>query len=171
MRNVEVKARLRDPDSAVLTARALSAEEPEDLKQRDTFFSVTRGRLKLREENGRAFLVFYERPDRAGPSESEYALVDVMAPERLKTILVEALGLEGAVSKSRKVFIVGEVRVHIDEVEGLGDFLEIEVPVGPGLDREDAGRKARELLDEFRIDREDLLKGSYCDMLNGENDP
>jgi predicted adenylyl cyclase CyaB len=167
-RNIEIKARLPSGHVAQVRKEALAraSGEPEWVSQRDTFYRVPNGRLKLREfGNGSAELIAYERPDRAGPKPSSYVRVDCGDPVSLHEALARALGVRGVVEKRRQVIRIGPTRVHLDEVVGLGSFLELEVVL-----REDqpeaAGEKlARELMAAFGIASESLIEGAYIDLL------
>jgi adenylate cyclase, class 2 len=147
--------------------REIGAQDLATLTQRDTYFEAPRGRLKLREEQGRtaAQLIAYERPDLPGSKESSYRLVKVPEPDALREALAAALGVTVVVLKERRLFTFEGVRIHLDRVDGLGDFIEFE-----GV-AEDGGDPARfaELLDQLRasfgIADRDLVPESYSDLL------
>jgi adenylate cyclase, class 2 len=164
-RNLELKARDRDPARSLEACHGLGAQDQGTLTQRDTYFEVPRGRLKLREEPDAATLIAYERPDLAGTKESRYRLVDVPEPAELREALASVLGITVVVTKSRRLFIHEGVRIHLDRVEGLGDFIEFE---GVVVEGEDPARFTS-LLDGLRgslgIRDEDLLRESYSDLL------
>lgn len=135
-------------------------------QQVDTYFRCHRGRLKLRQIDGlSAQLVWYDRPDQKGPKPSQYLLVPVSNPETLKAALAAGLGIQRVVAKRREVFLAGNVRIHLDEVTGLGDFVEFEAALGPGIDQPAARAQVDRLVDQFTIGPGDLLAGSYADML------
>src|SRR4051812_34125134 len=126
-RNLELKARDPDPVASLASARALGARDQGVLSQRDTYFAAPRGRLKLREqEPGGAQLIAYERADAAAARESHYRLVDVPDPEALRAALDAALGTTVVVDKRRHLLLYENVRIHLDDVEGLGAFVELE---------------------------------------------
>src|SRR4051812_45132948 len=134
-RNVEIKARARDFERQRSVAEQLAGAPGEDLVQEDTFFNVPSGRLKLRQVQGRpGELIHYARPDTAGPKESQYLFYPTDRPEELKPVLANALGVSGIVRKKRTLYLIGQTRVHIDRVEGLGEFVELEVILDPGQD-------------------------------------
>lgn len=164
-RNLELKARDRDPSRSLDACRALGAEDKGTLTQRDTYFEVPRGRLKLREEPEAATLIAYERPDLAGNKESRYRLVEVPEPAELRAALASVLGITIVVDKSRRLFLHEGVRIHLDRVKDLGDFIEFE---GVAADDDDPARFTS-LLDDLRaafgIREEDLLRESYSDLL------
>lgn len=136
------------------------------LIQRDTYFEVPQGRLKLREEPGAIpHLIAYERPDLPGQKESRYHLIEVREPAELQEALAAVLGIAVVVSKARRLFVFEGVRIHLDHVDGLGDFIEFE---GVAADGEDPGGFAKLLADlrqSFGIHDEDLVRESYSDLL------
>jgi len=166
-RNVELKARDADPERSAAVCRELGAEESGVLVQRDTYFRVPRGRLKLREEVGaEAHLVSYLRPDRLGPRESRYRLVPVEQPDGLKAALSDSLGVVAVVAKSRRLFLWENVRIHLDRVDGLGDFIELEAAAPPDSDLSREEGQVRDLRTRLGMDG-DLIGVSYCDLVLG----
>src|SRR3954453_11574462 len=126
-RNVELKARDPDPARSLARARALGAEDHGDLRQRDTYFAAPRGRLKLREQDpGGAELIAYERPDAAQARESRYRIAPVADPGALREALDAALATTVFVDKRRHLLLWDGVRIPLDHVDGLGDFVELE---------------------------------------------
>lgn len=164
--NIELKARAADWDRQIEAARALS-DAGEELEQEDSFFPCARGRLKLRELGpGRgAQLIFYSRPDRAGPKSSEYDISPVADPATMRALLGKALGLGRVVRKRRSLLLVGQTRVHFDAVEGLGRFIELEVCLRPGQSRDEGAAIARGLMERLGIADADLIEGAYTDLL------
>ncbi|MDD9971362.1 MAG: class IV adenylate cyclase [Myxococcales bacterium] len=167
-RNVEIKAHLSadDLERVRKAAVARSSRAPELLHQRDTFYSVPCGRLKLRHfRDGGAELIAYERPDRAGPKTSSYIRSPCADEQSLDEALRRSVGLRGVVEKRREVIYVGQTRVHLDEVAGLGRFLELEVVLADGQDVEEGQRIALKLMDAFEIKPESLVEEAYVDLL------
>ncbi len=165
--NVELKARDVDPEATVARCLAIGAEDHGVLSQRDTYFSRARGRLKLRErgEDG-SELIAYRRPDRTEPEESSYVMAPVGAPGELGEALDAALGTTVVVVKRRHLFVWENVRIHLDEVDGLGMFLELEVLVEPGRgDLATAHEKVRRLRAELAIEDDALVAVGYADLL------
>ena len=165
-RNVEIKARVND--LAVLLERiaGISDSGPFEIIQDDTFFFCPNGRLKVREfspEEGE--LIFYQRMDIAGPKESSYFISPTSSPASLREILSLALGMFGRVRKRRLLFLTGSTRIHLDEVEGLGHFMELEVILTDGQSVEDGEAIARKVMKQLAIAGEDLLVGAYIDLL------
>jgi predicted adenylyl cyclase CyaB len=164
--NVEIKAILRDPDRAAQTAERLSGGQGEVIRQVDVFFPCEGARLKLRmfgSDSGE--LIRYERPDLAAARSSRYVIARTPDPRNLLEILTATLGTAGAVTKTRHLFLVGQTRVHLDEVEGLGSFLELEVVLEPGQSDTEGRRIAEQLLSEFGIGPEQLVAEAYIDLL------
>jgi predicted adenylyl cyclase CyaB len=164
-RNVEIKARARDYETQRERAAALATQGPWVLEQSDTFFPCAQGRLKLRELGaGRGELIHYSRPDRPGPKASEYSLFVTDQPEALRETLSAALGVRGVVRKRRTLYLAGQTRIHLDEVEGLGEFLELEVVLAEGQSVAEGQRIAEELMERLGIRAEDLVEGAYLDL-------
>jgi len=168
-RNVEIKARAGDFGAQREKARELSAAAPELLEQEDTFFKTKRGRLKLRRfSENEGELIYYERPDTQGPTESRYMIIPTREPAVLKDALSKALGISGVVRKRREVYHVAGTRVHMDTVEGLGEFIELEAVLGPDESRGDGRARVRELSTALGIGDSDLVDAAYVDLLAKE---
>ncbi len=171
-RNVEIKARVGDPAALRRLVEGAADGRPEPLTQTDTFFRVGRGRLKLREASGaQAELIYYERADRAGPKESRFEVVAAPHAPALRALLAAALGEAGQVMKRRLVYHVGRTRVHLDDVRGLGHFLELEVELRPDEPAEAGAEEARRLMRRFGIAEGALVPEAYVDLLNREARP
>jgi len=165
-RNVEIKAVLRDRDSIIAAAARRSDTVPEMISQHDFFFRCGAGRLKLRVfEPDCGELIQYEREDLAGPRSSQYQIAYTSTPGILLDILTRTLGRIGEVKKTRILFLIGQTRVHIDTVDGLGDFLELEVVLRPEQTEGDGRQIAEELLREFGIKNDQLIAKAYVDLL------
>jgi adenylate cyclase class 2 len=165
-RNIELKARVADFDAARTVARRIATEHLGTQRQVDTYFHCRHGRLKLREiEGSTGQLVGYARPDEPGPKASDYMLVPIADPGPLKATLAAALGVQCVVEKQREIFLFHNVRIHLDEVKGLGRFLEFEAVLGPEADDAEGRSQVDRLIAEFSIEPGDLLPGSYADML------
>jgi homotetrameric cytidine deaminase len=165
--NVELKARDSDPDGTAARCRALGAEDRGVLVQRDTYFAGRHGRLKLREQ-GEALgeLIAYRRPDALEAGESTYVRAPAGEPEQLREALDAALGTVVVVSKRRRLFIWEKVRIHLDDVEGLGTFVELEAIVAPdGSDIAAAHEKVARLRSELDISEGSLVPAGYSDLL------
>jgi len=166
MRNVEIKARVRDAESFSARLKALKPEKPRVLVQEDVFFPVSRGRLKLRVLGPRSGeLIYYDRPDAPGPKASEYEIVRTSDPARLRAVLAAAFGVRGIVRKVRLLAMVGQTRVHLDEVRGLGTFAELEVVLRPNQSVAAGTAVARALMKKLGIKPSDLVSGAYLDLL------
>ena len=164
--NVEIKARVRNPARLKSLAEALALTPSQIILQEDIFFEVPRGRLKLRIfAPNSAELIYYEREDGPGPKESRYSLSQTSEPEALKTVLQKSLGVRGIVRKQRTLYLVGQTRIHLDEVEGLGSFVELEVVLQAHQSHADGDQIARELMVKLEIQDSDLVEQAYIDLL------
>jgi adenylate cyclase class IV len=167
--NIEIKARATDPVRQRELATAISDSPLERLEQKDTFFEVPHGRLKLREfGSGGAELIHYVRTGRAGPKRSEYSIVPVLDPSGLKRILDAVLGIRGVVRKTRHLYRVGRTRIHLDDVADLGWFIELEVVRSAGQPDEEGEAIARDLMKRLDIHDADLIECAYIDLLAGQ---
>jgi predicted adenylyl cyclase CyaB len=165
-RNVEIKAQVDSLAAIEPLAAALSGQEPVFIAQDDTFFTCTHGRLKLRAfADGTGELIFYQRADDTGPKESFYVISPTDSPSTLRDALTLAYGAIGRVKKQRTVFMAGRTRIHLDNVEGLGEFLELEVVLRDGESAEAGMEEARTLMQSLGVAPTQLLSGAYLDLL------
>jgi predicted adenylyl cyclase CyaB len=164
--NIEIKARAEDLTALAEQVAEVGGRGPEIIRQEDTFFPCAEGRLKLRKfADGTGELIAYARESGAGPTESRYAISPVTDAARLLSVLSQALGILGVVRKTRTLYMLGRTRVHLDQVEGLGSFVELEVVLAPDEERDSGLREASEILHRLGIGQDDLLDGAYIDML------
>jgi predicted adenylyl cyclase CyaB len=164
--NIEIKAIVRDFASLRGRAEELSDTPVQVIPQEDTFFHTPKGRLKLRLlKPDLAQLVYYERPDRDGPKRSNYHIFETSDPAGLKTALSLALGIRGVVRKTRFLYLAGQTRIHLDDVEGLGQFMELEVVLQAGQTDAEGQAIAENLMTRLGVRKEDLLEGAYMDLL------
>ena len=165
-RNVEIKARLRDLEATLWLVEAIADGPGERVEQSDTFFRVEGARLKLRERSGAdAELIFYRRPDAHGPKTSEFETAPVRDAAALRDLLAAALGVAGRVVKRRLVYHVGRTRIHLDEVQDLGTFLELEVELADGEPADVGEREAKRLMGALQIEEDALIAEAYVDLL------
>jgi predicted adenylyl cyclase CyaB len=167
--NIEIKARARNFADLRRRAEAISDTPVQVIPQEDTFFNTPKGRLKLRQlapERGQ--LVYYERTDASGPKRSTYHIFETGNPESLKTALSLALGVRGVVRKTRFLYLAGQTRIHLDEVEGLGEFMELEVVLRPEQSDAEGQAIAADLMIRLGVREEDLLEGAYMDLLENK---
>ena len=166
-RNIEIKARI-DSVAALLPVAAALADTPEPVRiaQDDTFFTCAQGRLKLRQFDAqRGELIHYHRPDAQGPKLSDYVVVPTDQPAALREALHRAWGTAGRVKKQRLLLMAGATRIHLDVVEGLGHFLELEVVLRDEQSEAEAEAIAHQLLQRLGITPQQLLSGAYVDLL------
>jgi len=164
--NIEIKARVEDFDALKTRAESLSDRAVQVLPQEDTFFNTEKGRLKLRIlAPDLGYLIYYERPDQDGPKRSDYHLAKTEDPESLKNVLTLALGIRGVVRKTRYLYMVEQTRIHLDEVEGLGHFMELEVVMQEGQSDAEGQSIAENLMRRLGIREEALIDRAYMDLL------
>lgn len=171
-RNIEIKARLPQGVQAVLSlAQALAGTPAQCIEQHDRFYAAARGRLKLREAEGRAELIQYERADATAARASQYQRVplpDPAAAQALHAALAAALGERGSVRKRRWLLLHEEAgfhtRIHLDEVEGLGEFIELEVVLQPGQSDAQGQAVAEALMQRLGLQQAERLAGAYLDV-------
>jgi len=164
--NIEIKARTRNPEFIRNYLQNSKAEFRGTDIQADTYFNVANGRLKLREGNIENNLIYYERQNLQGAKESSFQLLQISDGQALKQILAKSLGIKIVVRKKREIYFIKNVKFHIDEVEGLGNFAEIEASdLYAEISRDELQRQCNFYLKELDIKQEDLVSVSYSDML------
>jgi predicted adenylyl cyclase CyaB len=178
--NIELKAHLADIDAARATAQRLATSYLGFQQQTDTYFHCSQGRLKLREivdfgtqseeknpasraMRTRTQLISYDREDEIEAKESYYQIVEIANSARVRELKTQ-MGIRAVVTKRREVYLYHNVRIHLDEVQELGSFLEFEAVLGPGVDRVTGRAQVALLKSEFGIRQDDLLDCSYIDM-------
>ncbi len=164
--NIEIKVRVRDFNEIRRRAEELSNTPVEIIPQEDIFFKTPKGRLKLRVlAADHAQLIYYNRPDQEGPKRSDYHVSRTSDPENLKRVLELAFGIRGVVRKTRYLYLVRQTRVHLDDVQGLGQFMELEFVMGEGQSDAEGKAIAEGLMTSLGVERSDLLEGAYMDLL------
>ena len=170
--NIEIKAQARNFDEIRRRAGELSHAPIEAISQEDIFFNTPQGRLKLRilsEDRGQ--LIYYTRPDQEGPKRSDYQISQTIDPANLKRVLELAYGIRGIVRKTRYLYLVGQTRVHLDDVEGLGQFMELEVVMQEGQSEAEGQAIVESLMTSLGVEGSDLLTGAYMDLLESSRGP
>jgi predicted adenylyl cyclase CyaB len=171
MRNVEIKVRLHDRAAVEARLRDTDAQFVATLRQRDVFFCVPQGRLKLRFADDVAELIQYERADRAALRASDYHRLEVTDGDALLVILQRVLGTAGEVRKMRQLYRLDNVRIHLDAVEDLGDFMELEAIVDAIQDEAACRRAAENLLRRLQITPDAFEARAYIDLLRDARKP
>ena len=165
-RNIEIKASIERIDDLLPKALAIADQGPVEIEQDDTFFRCDAGRLKLRTLSPSAGeLIFYRRADQQGPKESFYQLTPTHEPDRLRETLSLAWGQIGRVQKKRTLVLVGRTRIHLDRVQGLGHFLELEVVLEEDEPLEAGMQEANDIMAQLGVEPSRLIKGAYLDLL------
>lgn len=166
-RNIEIKARIESVETLAAKVAALADQGPVEIMQDDTYFTCESGRLKLRVFSANAGeLIFYQRPNQTGPEESFFIISPTAAPDSLREALTFAYGQAGRIRKHRTLYLVGRTRIHLDRVEGLGHFLELEVVLSDGEKSEAGIKEAHKLMATLGIAPEDLIGGAYVDLIS-----
>ena len=166
MRLVEIKTRCSDPDSVRRILIENNADYIGTGTQLDTYFNVEHGRLKLRRGNVENHLIRYHRADQLEPKQSVVMLYKPGDSEKLKAILTDALGIKVVVNKVREIYFIGNVKFHLDRVEELGGFAEIEViDENDEISIDELHRKCEYYIDLLNLNRDEFLKNSYSDMI------
>ncbi|XP_028397002.1 uncharacterized protein LOC114520855 [Dendronephthya gigantea] len=166
--NVEIKATIRDYDQFRSLAETISGQKGELIVQEDIFFHAPNGRLKLRILQDRpSELISYSRSDQSGPKLSEFYITEIPKPEDLKKTLGTSLGVKGVVKKERLLFLVGQTRIHLDKVESLGCFMELEVVLRENQTTNEGSEVASDLMKKLNINEDDLITCAYIDLLCG----
>ncbi len=163
--NIEIKARIRNFEEIKSCAEKLSDTPVQIIPQHDIFFNTVQGRLKLRILADHGELIYYTRPDQEGPKRSDYHITRTTDSENLKQVLELAYGIRGEVKKTRYLYLVGQTRVHLDDVQGLGQFMELEVVMHEDQSDAEGQKIAEDLMSALGVERTDLIDGAYMDLL------
>ena len=168
--NIEIKARCSHPEEIRDLLEKQQAEFIGTDPQVDTYFNVPNGRLKLREGRIENALIHYHRTDQAGPKRSDISLYKTQPRSgELKEVLTAALGVIAVVSKRRQIYFIENVKFHLDEVQHLGNFVEIEAIDRDGsIGEEKLRQQCQYYLDLFKITDKDLVEVSYSDLAMGK---
>ncbi len=170
-RNIELKCRCSDLDAVRRRAERLGARDAGVLRQHDTFFSASHARLKLRDfGDGHAELISYIRPDLTEARGSDYLICPVAQPESLAAVLTHALGASGVVVKTRHLLLYRHTRIHLDDVAGLGTFVELETVLAEQSEA-DAQSELQDVAAALELRPEDSVPVPYVDLLVRPRDP
>lgn len=164
--NIEIKARCKDLKLIEEVMQKMNFSFVGSETQSDTFFNVPHGRLKVREyDNKRAVLIPYIRPDVNTPRISDYVLLEIDEPEQTIDILENMFGISLVVEKTRKIYLYDNIRVHLDYIEDLGTFIELEGVITKAGQREETLQKIELLMELFQIKDNDIILNAYADMI------
>ena len=168
-RNIEIKTRIASVAALLPRARALADGDAELIEQDDTFFNVPQGRLKLREfADGSAELIHYQRADTPGARASDYLRLPVAQAAAMRQLLARGLGIQSRVRKRRFLLLAGQTRMHLDDVQELGTFLELEVVLGDGQSDAEGHEIAERVMAELDLAMAPRLGGAYLDLLRDQ---
>ncbi len=165
--NIEIKAKCFHPEKVEAFLLANGACFVGLDHQKDTYFNVPNGRLKLRQGNIENSLIHYNRPDQEGPKQSDFSLSKIMESAATEQVLTNALGIKVIVEKFRKIFFINNVKFHIDQLPLLGSFVEIEAGnlTDPSKNIHDLQLQCAHYMEAFQIQPADLIHHSYSDMI------
>jgi predicted adenylyl cyclase CyaB len=167
--NIEIKAISKNQEEIRNILKSKNAEFKGTDHQIDTYFNVSFGRLKLREGNIENHLIYYQRENKEGPKQSDVILYKSDPDSSLKEILTKALGVLVVVDKIREIWFIGNVKFHIDTVNELGTFVEIEaMGTEENTGKDKLLEQCRYFLDLFKLQKDDLISVSYSDLLMGK---
>jgi len=165
LKNVEIKARITDYDKVKRLVEDLCHTPIYTEQQKDTFFNSSKGRLKLRESAGESAIIYYDRPNSYEPKQSDIAISFTENPDSLKSVLSKSNGIRGIINKKRILYKYGQTRIHLDDVEGLGNFIELEVVLEHNQTSKDGETIAYNLMNKFDIQKTDLIDIAYIDLI------
>ena len=164
--NIEIKAWAGDFNRQKKIAETLSDIPGEQIWQEDIFFKISKGRLKLRIfDSGSGELIYYMRTDSSGPNISQYQISKTNDPESLKNILTSSLGIRGIIKKQRILYKAGQTRIHLDQVEDLGNFIELEFVMQENTSKNEALQTIKKLMGKLEIQDKHLINMPYIDMI------
>lgn len=169
-RNIEIKAKVNLSIVEEKVKKLQNISNPEIIIQEDVFFFHNEGRLKLRKfTNGNSELIFYKRSDDYGPKTSDYQIYKSSNTSELESFLNNSFGMRGIVKKIRKLYLYKNTRIHLDKVDNLGEFLELEVMVIENYSLHECQKIADELISYLEITNEMLIDKAYIDLLEDQN--
>ncbi len=169
LKNIEIKACLRDIYSTEKSVIQFCGKPFSVENQIDTFFKTESGRLKLRESGEKSALIYYNRKNSKEPTHSDIAISFVEDAESLKSVLSKSYGIRGIVKKKRILYKYGQTRIHLDNVEGLGKFIELEVVLNDNQTNDDGIKVANNLVQKLNIQESDLIDVAYIDLIENKN--
>jgi len=168
--NIEIKAHCQNLEIVKKKLQALPVESAGVDRQTDTFFMTPKGRLKLRQSSLYGnLLIPYLRADQQGPKQSQYVLIELSDADRVNSLLTEILGVRLVVSKIREIYLYENVRIHLDQVDHLGDFIELEAAIEDELQLSENYKKVDYLMKALGIRKNDLIDSAYVDLLEDLN--
>lgn len=168
--NIEIKARSSDRNRIRKILTSSNADFKGIDYQIDTYFNINNGKLKLREGNIENHLIFYSRENKSGPKQSNVILYKPNPVSNLKDVLTNALETLVVVDKKREIYFINNVKFHLDDVNGLGTFVEIEAIDSDGsIGKEKLVGQCNYYSNLFQIKNEDLVAESYSDLLLAKN--
>ena len=169
--NVEIKTRINNPKDIESILLSYGADYKGTDHQTDHYFNVKQGKLKLRRGNIENTLIQYHRPESKDLKTSTVRLQFLPSDnEALQAILEDSIGLRSKVSKARKIFFIDNVKFHIDQIEQLGDFLEIEaISMDGAFTQDQLSEQCNKYIDLLKLNRNNFIDKSYVDLIEALN--
>ncbi|WP_284334974.1 class IV adenylate cyclase [Comamonas sp. NoAH] len=165
-RSIEIKARIDDLDMLRGRISQLATAGPALISQDDTYFQCNNGRLTLRQfSDGNGELIFYQRSAKSGPDESIFSKSPTTQPDSLRALLSHAYGQIGRVKKMRTLFFVDRTRVHVDWIQDLGHFIEIQTELADNEPSSNGAMITEMLMEKLGVPLDSLLHESYLDLI------
>ena len=165
LKNIEIKAKIRDYEKVKRLVEDLCPIPIQTEQQEDTFFNTPNGRLKLRKSDGKSAIIYYNRPNSFEPKQSDIAITFTEDHDTLKSVLSKSLGISGVVNKKRILYKYAQTRIHLDDVKGLGKFIELEVVLKSNQTSKNGETIAYKLMDKLGIQKIDLIDVAYIDLI------
>ena len=165
LKNIEIKAKIRDYEKVKRLVEDLCTIPIQTEQQEDTFFDTPNGRLKLRKSDSKSAIIYYNRPNSFEPKQSDIAISYIENSSTLKSVLSKSLEIRGVVNKKRILYKYEQTRIHLDDVKGLGKFIELEVVLKSNQTSKDGETIAYNLMNKFGIQKTDLIDVAYIDLI------
>jgi len=162
--NLELKIRVISHQSIKKILEQIGAEYKGMLKQKDVYYSVPNGLLKLRIENGSESLILHNRNENNKNRWSDFEFIK-FANDNGEKFFSKLFDVEVIVKKKRELFYYDDTRIHLDKVNNLGNFLELETLVING--KTDAIKRFVKIIHILKLDESKQIRKSYRDLLMG----
>lgn len=166
IKNFEFKAKVTEVQSFEQKLLTLNPIFKGTDHQIDTYFNVSKGRLKLREGNIENSLINYDRENILGSKESKIILYKHNPDKALKEILIHQFGIKVKVDKIRKIYFIDNIKFHFDEVKNLGSFIEVEaIDEHNNFSTQELKNQCDNYFNFFNLSDKNLIDKSYSDLI------
>ena len=166
-KNLELKVELEDFSDILQNIASLGVKEAGILYQVDKYFLIGKKRLKLRNMNGEFQLIYYSRPNTQESKLSQYYVFGFTNKQGvvIEKILNVFFAVKAVVSKKRTLYLYKHTRIHLDKVENLGNFLELETVFNRKDPQYDFYHEHNAVIDTLGLPRYKKIKSSYSDLI------